>query len=559
MPNSFVRKLPSIFTSKFFYAQLGTTIEFLLFSTAMGYRANLIRKENQRLRLQKKVNEIRKKLYTNITHEFRTPITVIQGLTDKIASKKHQTDLAIIKNNSKRLLHLVNQFLSLSKLEAGAMEVNLQQADIVAYLRYLKSSITSLAEQKEVSLSFESAQQHIIMDFDAEKMQHILINLLSNAIKFTAEGGAVSMNVQQVGEHLQIAIADTGIGLSTADQANIFKRFYQSKDERSKGMEGSGIGLAVCKEMVELLGGTITVQSQLNEGSTFIVTLPITRNAPSAALPTEKDKAFTSTSPLKQELEITNLLASEPATLLLVEDNADVLYLLMQQLKGKYRLMTATNGKEGIAVASEQLPDLIISDIMMPEMDGYEFCTQLKMQESTQHIPIILLTAKADQPSKIEGLQIGVDAYLTKPFDEVELFVRIAKLLEKQRLMQQYYQDKYLTGTPAVIGLKETQEDSFLYKCIQQIEADLQSDWNAATIATAMNMGQHTFRRKIKQLSGYPTNIFIRRLRLKRAYQLVVTTTLPLKVVAYEVGFKTPAELSRYFKEVFGVSPSELR
>ncbi|MEM8528318.1 MAG: ATP-binding protein [Bacteroidota bacterium] len=540
-------------------AIIGSLIEIMFFSAALGYRTNLLNEENQLLQEKEKFTALKTQFYTNITHEFRTPITVIQGLTDKIASKKYQTDLAIIKNNSKRLLHLVNQFLSLSKLESGVMKVNLQQADVVAYLRYLKSSIASLAAQKEVALHFESEQEQIFLDFDAEKIQYIFINLLSNAIKFTEAGGAVEVKVQQAGERLQIAVADTGIGLSATDQAHIFKRFYQSKDERAKGMEGSGIGLAVCKEMAELLGGTITVQSQLNEGSTFTVTLPITRNAPSAVLPTGEDKVFTSTSPLKQGLEIANLLASAPATLLLVEDHADVLYLLTQQLKGKYRLMTATNGKEGIALASEQLPDLIISDVMMPEMDGYEFCEALKKNEATQHIPVILLTAKADQASKIEGLQYGADAYLSKPFDETELFVRIEKLLEKQKLLQQYYQNKYLATAQIPDVLEIVQEDPLIQQCVELIEANLQAKWTAQLLAQKMNIGHHTLRRKITQLSSYSPTIFIRRLRLKRAYELIVSTKKAISSIAYEVGFNSPNELSKYFKEVFGFPPSDLR
>ncbi len=506
----------------------------------------------------KQLDHFKTQFYTNITHEFRTPITVIQGLVSKLNIKKYKTDLAIIKNNSNQLLHLVNQFLSLSKLEAGVMQVNLTQQDVIAFSRYLVESMRSLAEQKEITLRFESDLEELTMDIDADKWQHILVNLLSNAIKFTPEGGEVVITIQRVEQQLLMEVSDTGIGISYKDQMKIFDRFYQVKKEQVLSVGGSGIGLAICKEMVELLDGTIEVESALNKGSVFCIALPIRQEAPLASSVLKSEEQQTHRS-LDQELAAINLLAEEEATILLVEDNADVLYYIMKTLRRKYQIITAKDGQEGFSMAKEQLPDLIISDIMMPFMNGYELCYRLKKEETTQHLPVILLTAKADQSSRIEGLKYGADAYLMKPFDEIELILRIEKLLEKQRRMQAYYQSRYLTVPPTPIQFYLGEEYDFIKQCTAIIEASLQAKWNAASLAEKLNVGEHTFRRKIKQLSGFPVTIFVRRLRLKRAHELITTSDDSLKNIAYQVGFGSPNELSNYFKEVFGQSPSELR
>jgi signal transduction histidine kinase/DNA-binding response OmpR family regulator len=506
----------------------------------------------------KQLDHFKTQFYTNITHEFRTPITVIQGLVSKLNIKKYKTDLAIIKNNSNQLLHLVNQFLSLSKLEAGVMQVNLTQQDVIAFSRYLVESMRSLAEQKEITLRFESDLEELTMDIDADKWQHILVNLLSNAIKFTPEGGEVVITIQRVEQQLLMEVSDTGIGISYKDQMKIFDRFYQVKKEQVLSVGGSGIGLAICKEMVELLDGTIEVESALNKGSVFCIALPIRQEAPLASSVLKSEEQQTHRS-LDQELAAINLLAEEEATILLVEDNADVLYYIMKTLRRKYQIITAKDGQEGFSMAKEQLPDLIISDIMMPFMNGYELCYRLKKEETTQHLPVILLTAKADQSSRIEGLKYGADAYLMKPFDEIELILRIEKLLEKQRRMQAYYQSRYLTVPPTPIQFHLGEEYDFIKQCTAIIEASLQAKWNAASLAEKLNVGEHTFRRKIKQLSGFPVTIFVRRLRLKRAHELITTSDDSLKNIAYQVGFGSPNELSNYFKEVFGQSPSELR
>ncbi|MEM1324757.1 MAG: ATP-binding protein [Bacteroidota bacterium] len=506
----------------------------------------------------KQLADFKSQFYTNITHEFRTPITVIRGLASKITAKKYSTDVAILQNNTNWLLHLVNQFLSLSKLEAGVMTVHLEQREVIAFLHYITESMRTLAEQKEIKLTFESALEELLMDIDSDKLQHILTNLLSNATKFTPTSGKVKVHVRRKEEQLEISVSDNGIGINPADQEKIFDRYFQAKKPKHLSVGGSGIGLAVCKELVELLGGKIGVYSNEVRGSTFYFSLPMTQKA-SLAVSHLEAKAINSSLSLQQELKAVNLLAEEEATLLLVEDNADVLYYLMQTLKGKYRILKAKNGQEGIDMAIEHLPDLIISDIMMPIVDGYDLCIHLKKHEITQHLPIILLTAKADQSSKIEGLKYGADAYLMKPFDEIELIVRIEQLLAKQQMMQRYYQAKYLDIDTTPVKLHKTEENELVQQCKTIIETDLQAKWTAAILAQQLNLGEPNFRRKIKQLSGYPLTIFVRRLRLKKAYELIERTNEPLKTIAHQVGFGSPNELSKYFREVFGKSPSELR
>ncbi|MCB9331567.1 MAG: response regulator [Lewinellaceae bacterium] len=521
------------------------------------------------VRQLKELDTVKTRLYTNITHEFRTPLTIILGMTDQMENEPKAWFLKgvhMIRRNGQHLLHLINQMLDLSKIESGNMPLQMFNSDVVLYLRYIAESFHSFAESKNVDIHFLSAEITFAMDFDPEKLLNIVSNLLSNAVKYTPEGGNVYIQVQRI-EHqespfLEVKVRDTGIGIPDKDLERIFDRFYQVDSASTRRVEGSGIGLALTKELVKLLGGTIRVESQRTKGSTFTVLLPIRQEAPEfvqkEVLPLKAQvQPFVEEASLAEELEALPGNGRLPL-LLIIEDNPDVVRYLVSCLHGTYQLITAANGQLGIDKAIELVPDVVISDVMMPQKDGFEVCQTLKKDVRTSHIPIILLTAKADMESKLEGLELGADAYLAKPFNREELTIRLKKLIELRRTLQDRY-SKY-PGSSIEDAGRNTIEDEFLSKIRQLIEENISdADYGLAQLCRALHMSRSQLFRKLKALTGQSTTIFIRSIRLYYARELLRTTDLTISEIAYEVGFTSPAYFTRVFTEVFGLAPSALR
>ena len=512
----------------------------------------------------KELNIIKTRFYTNITHEFRTPLTVISGMADQILHPVESKKL--IQRNSNRLLHLINQMLGLAKLETGNLSLKMTQADLVSYLQYLVESFHSFAESRQIQLEFFHQVQNRVMDFDEEKLQSIISNLLSNAIKFSPEGGKINIEVKELFEEskneLTIKVKDSGIGIPDDKLEHIFDSFYQVDDSITRRAEGTGIGLTLTKELVELMGGRIEVQSRLNEGSVFTITLPITRNAPL----NEPQKTIVaipgSTTPVKEtevlHLDKTNSVEEDQPLLLIIEDNYDVITYVRFCLREEYKILSAENGEVGIEKAFQKIPDIIISDVMMPLKDGFEVCATLKNDERTSHIPIILLTAKADIASRIEGLERGADAYLAKPCEKKELLVRLQQLLQLRRRLQ----ERYASGAvPAPSSDKGFQiEDAFLQKIRLLVEENLDdADFGIAELCRALLLSRSQLHRKLKALTNRTTSRVIRTIRLQNAKTLLQSSELTIAEVAYDTGFKDPNHFSRVFKEEFGMTPSELR
>ena len=394
----------------------------------------------------RQLDTLKTQLYTNITHEFKTPLTVIMGMTDNITG--HENERNLIQRNSHNLLRLINQLLDLSKLDSGTLQADVVQADIINYLQYLTESFYSMAKEKHINLTFYAETKALLMDFDESKIQHVLYNLLSNALKFTSEGGKVvihavkiEQNAQSDTAFLKLNIQDTGIGLVTEELPRIFDRFYQADNSSTRKNEGTGIGLALTKELIEWMGGKINVESIVGKGTTFTILLPI-KNA--AALTQTRplnglNKALIEGNGAYEDVSIVLNDETDDAKpqLLIIEDNRDVVFYMQSILQDIYTIRIAKNGQEGIEKAFDTIPDIIISDVMMPEKNGYEVCEMLKNDARTSHIPIILLTAKSTVDDKIAGLKVGADAYLMKPFHKEELLVRVDKLLALRRILQQ--------------------------------------------------------------------------------------------------------------------------
>ena len=538
--------------------------------------------EQLEARRVKELDTIKTQLYTNITHEFRTPLTVILGMAQQIKNKpvEHlQNGMDMIIRNGQSLLNLVNEMLDLSKLETGKMQLQLVNGDVINFLRYIVESFQSLAESQKKQLHFLAEMDALYMAYDPEKIRQIVSNLLSNALKFTPERGniyiAVSESIDPTNTDqsmLVLKVKDTGIGIPESQLQNIFDRFYQLDNSHTRKTEGTGIGLALTRELVKLMDGEITVKSPpvgANKGSEFTIMLPFKKWPATENLPIENIKNATIVEEfigVKTNIKPQKYQEDKPL-ILLVEDNADVVAYTASCLPD-YRLAVGNDGREGFEIATELIPDLIITDVMMPFVDGYELCRQLRADEHTSHIPIIMLTAKADIDSKMEGLQQGADEYLVKPFNREELLLRIKKLMEMRKHLQQYYfkMAGLTQNTTPVSNLINTTiethktEDDFVKKVRQFVEAHVaDSNFSVEQLAKLVYMSHSQLNRKLEALTGCSPNKFIRIIRLNKAKTLLQNPDFSIATIALDCGYSDPGYFSRIFKQENNCSPQEWR
>ncbi len=524
------------------------------------YAVNLYAKMEQReTQRQKELNDAKTRLYNNITHEFRTPLTVILGLADAVrkGQQNHlEGKMDTITRNGKNLLQLVDQMLDLSKLESGKLSVNKIHTNIIPFLKYIFQLQEFYAEEKRINMAFFSESQSYELDFDPEKTAAIISNLLSNAIKFTGEGGTVQLKVFTRSDSLYIEVHDNGIGVSSEKLDKIFDRFFQVDDTNTRKAGGAGIGLALTREMVSLLNGTIRVESVPGVETVFSVRLPVEHQHKNEASGFSPASGYEN-----QELESLNepeKQNGERKHLLIVEDNADVVAYMRACYEKHFRITVAGDGIEGHKLALDEVPDIVISDVMMPGMDGFELCKKLKDDYRTSHIPIILLTAKADIPSRIEGLEQGADAYVVKPFNQQELLVRMQKLLElRRKLFKRYGNGNGLEFSPDPVVQKE---DAFFKRLNESIRNNLSDEtYDIHRLCDDLAMSKSQLYRKFRALTNESAARYIRRQRMKRAKELLQTTEMNISEVGYEVGMKSLSTFSQLFKDEFGESPREFQ
>jgi len=522
------------------------------------------------------IDRMKSRFFANISHEFRTPLTLIKGPVQQMLSGNFKGNIEkqykIILRNTNRLMQLINQLLDLSKLESGQMTLRTSPVDVVPLLKGLTHSFESLAKQKNITLNFRSCENHITIYMDREKFEKIIINLLSNAFKFTPEGGNVIVDIPPSkggikGGMLEIRVKNTGTGIPPDQLDKIFDRFYQIDDSLVRKQEGSGIGLALTKELVELHHGKIKVESEPGEGTTFTIHLPLGKEhllpeeivTESPEITTEPQIDSFVTEPLpssESKVETTSKKrAKDYPTLLIVEDNSDMRQYMRGCLESNLNIREAENGEVGLEQALKYLPNLIISDVMMPKMDGFQFCSKIKTDERTSHIPVILLTAKASGESKIEGLETGADDYLTKPFDTRELQVRVKNLIEQRRQLQEKFRREFHVE-PRDITITSIDEQ-ILQRAIDAVENNISSpEFDTPALAREVGMSRMLLHTKLKALTGQSTGEFIRTLRLKRAAQLLQKGYGNVTQVAYDVGFQNLSYFAKTFRQQFGQSPS---
>ncbi len=540
---------------------------------ALKNKLSLEQREAERL---KDLNDHKNKFYTNITHEFRTPLTIILGMANELKKagnknvEKFKNGLDMISRNGSHLLELVNQMLRLSKLEAGLIPLKMVQEDVVVLIKYVIESFHSLAEVKNIDLGFQSSVEEIIMDHDPEKLREIISNLLSNAIKFTPSGGKISTIVSvkrnSFLSELTIKVKDTGVGIPKENIPYIFDRFYSDSELAPNQLDNTGIGLALTKELVKLMKGRIDVKSEVGKGSEFAIIFPI--NTKSLSKTNTIQKAVSRKPPIKRQVfidEKENFNVAEhkheKPLVLVIEDNKDVIKYLCLCLEKKYQIEVAQNGKEGFEKAIEKVPDIVISDVMIPLINGFDLCHKLKQDFRTSHIPIIMLTAKADLTSRIEGLEKGADAYLTKPFSKDELLIRLKKLTELRKQLHKYYAALSVgSDSEDAHKVSSAVEDTFIQSVRAILIANLDNEnFDISNLCKEMGMSRAQLYRKFKALTDQPVGNLLRSMRLQKAKDLLQSTDLQIAEVAYQVGFKDPAYFTRSFKQEFGKNPTNFR
>jgi len=541
--------------------------------------------EQQEAKRVKELDTVKTQLYANITHEFRTPLTVILGMANQVKNDPEKylvKGVDMIVRNGENLLNLVNEMLDLSKLESGKMTLNLIHGDIISFLRYIVESFQSLAAGQKKQFHFFSDTDELMLVFDAEKIRQIITNLFSNALKFTPEQGNIYVSIsQEVADKndrtlLVIKVKDTGMGIPENQLEHIFDRFYQLDNSHTRKAEGTGIGLALTKELVKLMNGSILVKSPpigATKGTEFIIHIPLTkvRVEDDVALLVPAYKENTKEVKVEERTGAHSIVGadndSSQPLVLLVEDNADVVAYTASCLPD-YKLAVGKDGREGIEIATEIIPDLIITDVMMPFIDGFEMCRRLRQDERTSHIPIIMLTAKADIQSKLEGLDKGADVYLEKPFHKEELLLRIKKLLELRKNLRQYYSrqmgiienadPKVKQGAETVID--EKAEHEFVKKVREIVEANFSNyDFSVDQLCKIIFMSHSQLHRKLEALTGCSPNKFIRIVRLNRAKELLLNKALSIAAVALDCGYNDPGYFARVFKQEYGNTPQEWR
>jgi DNA-binding response OmpR family regulator len=545
------------------------------------------------------MDQVKSRFFANISHEFRTPLTLIMGPLEQMISddssdeKERKRKLTLMYRNAQRLLRLINQLLELSRLDSKKLKLQAVKTDIIPFLKGIIDSFQLLAHQNELDIVFETEEkneagkQNIVLYIDPRRIEDVMGNLLINALKFTPAGGEVRVTVE---EHpstetdfpegfVEIVVSDTGPGISSEQLPHIFDRFYQAETTYEYHQKGTGIGLALCKELVDLHRGTVTTSSREGEGTTFIIRLP----GGSAHL--AADEIIDITSPKEQpsthrslSTEIPVLDIEEengeqgtgPGTgydlqtvqendntdiILVVEDSADMRNYIRGALEPGFTIVEAVDGSEGIQKAQEIIPDLIISDIMMPKIDGYELCRVLKSDVKTSHIPLILLTAKSSEENILKGLETGADDYIIKPFSTKILIARIKNLIDIRSQLQKNI-NRELTLRPVKTSISKIVRE-FLHDLHEVINKNLSdAEFNVEELCKRLYMGRTTLYRKIHALTGETPTDFIRSYRLKRGAELLKQHFGTVLEVALEVGFSNPSYFAKCFKEKFHQLPS---
>jgi signal transduction histidine kinase/ligand-binding sensor domain-containing protein/CheY-like chemotaxis protein/AraC-like DNA-binding protein len=559
-----IKVLPPFWKSKKAYAIYLMLVVALLFITRrlIQQREKLkfaVRQQQEEARRSRELDMMKTKFFTNVSHELRTPLSLILSPLDQLSAQagtsEQRKQFDLIQRNAKRLLNLVNQLLDFRKLEVHDIRFRPSGGDLVSFVREIVHSFSDLSEKKDIHLIFESNVSSLEATFDHDKIEKILFNLLSNAFKFTMSDGKISVSLQVkdsgTDNIVELRVKDTGIGIPPEKHELIFERFFQNDLPNTVMNQGSGIGLAITKEFVRIHNGTIRVESEAGKGSCFIVILPLKR----LAQPVHEEvnePVQSATIDNTSEPQVT--LIGKP-TVLLVEDNEDFRFYLKDNLKAFYNVMEAANGEEGWTKALSQVPDIVVTDIMMAGMNGLELCKKIKSDQRVSHIPVILLTARSGEEQRLEGFEVGADDYIPKPFNFQVLESRIRNLMSlRQNLRSLFSKGNAIKASEIQIT---SVDEQFLQRLIQFIEENVgNSNLSVSDMCRELGISRAQFFKKIQALTGKSPLEVVREIRLQHAVQLLEKSQLSVAEIAYKVGFNTPKYFTRYFKEVYHVLPS---
>lgn len=554
------------FTQSLIYSATGLIVISLIALLALLYALKM-RTKNQRM-LQK-TEKIRTNFFTNITHEFRTPLTVILGLGEQLESgqlKKEREIMAagsVIMRQGNSFLELINQLLDISRIQSTIGKADWRTGNVVILLQMLVESFEMQARNQNIDLRFVTAETTVIMDFVPHYVKKMMCNLIANALKYTPEGGKVYISSRRKNNEIEIRVVDTGCGIHPEDLPNIFKPFFQG--ENSRMPTSSGVGLSLVHQIVKAMSGNITVVTALDKGSAFTLVLPLRHGTEKWAtwIPPEIMTACRKQRNTPQLVETPDHHAVEDnskETVLIAEDNSDVLFYIGSQFGKKYHLLFAKDGEEAFEKAENFIPDLIITDIRMPVMDGYELCRKIRASELVNHIPVIILTAKGNEEDRIKGIEAGAEAYLTKPFNSEELNVLAVKLLEIRKVLREKFSQALNEGTEANIQLTTAQQN-FLTKLTDMVYAQMiKGEIDVENLASNMAMSRSQLNRKMIAITGYNISNYILRIRMSKAKRLLDADILtPIGEIALECGFTDMGYFSRTFKHLFHMTPSQYR
>lgn len=524
------------------------------------YLQNRLQIANLNYEKEHEIAEIKSKFFTNISHEFRTPLTLMMGPLDDLSADQSvdpavKTTVRKIQNQAKRLLSLINQLLDFHKAETNVLKLNTSYQDMVSLSKYIASSFDEEASRKGIRFSFTSNRKAIFLSIDKEKVESIIYNLLSNAFKFTQFGGEIRLDVNYIQEPrsvCELIVSDTGKGISEEDKEKIFDRYYQVAQAEPGKYAGTGIGLAFVKDLIELHKGSIHLQSNQPHGSVFTMQLPAPEIRQKEDESPEEENTGTEYEEDSGEVDSDK----DQPIILVVEDNEELNQYLCKVLSRCGEVISAMDGKEGLEKAFQAIPDLVVSDVMMPEIDGYELCKTIKEDNRTSHIPVILLTAKSDDTSQIEGIQLGADVYLGKPFKPAILTSHIQNLIKSRKKLKELFAHR-LNLDPSEVETASFNEE-FIKNAIHFVEENIDRDeFSIDELATQLNMSRSTFYRKLKALTGMSGSDFIRTIKLKRSAQLLKTGEYTVSMAAYQAGFNDLKHFRKSFQKQFGITPSE--
>lgn len=579
-----VKILPPFYKTKlaytFYLLFIASLIWFIRWNTTRRARINFELKENKietdRLR---EVDDMKMKFFTNISHEFKTPLSLISGPLELMLvrfkdDKRIFNQLNLMQRNTKHLLRLINQLLDLRKLEIGNLSFKASTGDFVQFVKEITSSFEQRAMHKNIELKFSTEINSQLAWFNPDWIEKIIYNLLSNAFKFTPANGRISLNISKLpGElaqskfnvdninnedFLKVTVEDNGIGIAPEFIDKVFSRFYQIPSSATQNTAGTGIGLALVKDLVELHKGCITLESEEGKGSKFTFLIPIGQKQVEVNEAQELKLKYTQSNDLEGGAGIDNKLVDDvqKEVILLVDDNQDIKEFIQGAMSDLFEIIEASDGREGLALAKEHLPSVIITDVMMPIMDGIEFCKRIKTDELTCHIPVIMLSAKTSEDSQILGLESGADDYISKPFNIHILQKKVNRFLERQKKLKEHFKQN-LTICPKEVTVT-SKDEKFMAKVMEIIEENMSNaEYTVEDFTKEIGMSNTQFYTKLKALTGMSANSLLRSMRLKRSVQLLQAGITSISEIAYDVGFNNPKYFSKCFKEEFGKVPSD--